>query len=129
MMNDTLAAALSNILNQEKVGKNICVITPISKTIKKVFEILNEEGYVGSLDHVTEVRGGEAKINLLGNLNKCGAIKPRFSVSKDGYEKFEKRYLPSKNMGVIIVSTSKGMMTHIKAKEQELGGRLIAYCY
>ena len=60
---------------------------------------------------------------------KCGAIKPNFSVKKDGFEKFEKRYLPAKDFGVLIVSTSQGIMTHVEAKEKKLGGKLIAYVY
>ncbi len=66
---------------------------------------------------------------LLGKVNKCGAIKPRFSVKKGGFEKFEKRYLPAKNFGMIIVSTSKGLMMHDEAKKKGLGGRLISYVY
>ena len=65
----------------------------------------------------------------MGNLNKCGAIKPRYSVRKDGFEKFEKRYLPAKDFGIIFVSTPKGIMTHNGAKKKGLGGKLIAYCY
>lgn len=45
------------------------------------------------------------------------------------FEKFEKRYLPAKNMGIIMVSTSQGITTHRMAKEKKSGGRLIAYCY
>ncbi|MAG78181.1 30S ribosomal protein S8, partial [archaeon] len=59
----------------------------------------------------------------------CGVIKPRFSVKIDGYEKFEKRFLLSKDFGLIIVSTSKGIMTHIEAKEKKLGGKLLAFVY
>ena len=58
-----------------------------------------------------------------------GAIKPRFAVKATEYEKFEKRYLPAKGFGILIVSTVKGLMTHYEAKQQGLGGRLIAYCY
>ena len=129
MLNDPLANVLSSIVNKEKVGKDECLVTPFSKVIKKVLEILNEEGYIGSFEEITQAKGGEGKLNLLGNVNKCGSIKPRFSVTIDNNEKFEKRYLPSKNMDVLITSTSKGMMTHIKAKEQKLGGKVIAYCY
>jgi len=68
-------------------------------------------------------------LNLTGNINKCGAIKPRFPVTIMDYEKFERRYLPAKNFGILMVSTSKGIMTHEEAKKKGLGGVLIAYCY
>ncbi|MBW2996894.1 30S ribosomal protein S8 [Candidatus Woesearchaeota archaeon] len=128
-LNDTLSNTMSKILNLEEVGKKDCEIKPVSKIIKKVLDILNEEGYIGKYEEIEDGKGNYIKLNLLGNINKCGAIKPRFAVSLEGYEKFEKRYLPAKGFGVLIVSTPQGMMTHHKAKEKKVGGRLIAYCY
>ncbi|MBU2561300.1 MAG: 30S ribosomal protein S8 [Nanoarchaeota archaeon] len=128
-LNDPLSNLMSKILNYEKVGKKECVMKPTSVVIKKVLDILNAEGYVGKYEEVDDGRGKYIKISLLGNINKCGSIKPRFAVTVDNYEKFEKRFLPSKDFGLLIVSTSQGMMTHYAAKEKNLGGRLIAYCY
>ena len=65
----------------------------------------------------------------MGNINKCGSIKPRYNIKKEDYEKFEKRYLPAKDFGFLIVSTSKGVMSHMEAKEKNIGGRLLAYFY
>jgi len=129
MLNDPLANALSGILNYDRMGKKLYLVHPASKTVEKVLLILNEQGYLGSAERVTDARGGVLKVNLLGNINKCGVVKPRFAVTMDEYEKFEKRFLPAKGVGVLIVSTVKGMMTHEEAKSQNLGGRLIAYCY
>ena len=47
----------------------------------------------------------------------------------DDFEKYEKRYRPSRDMGIMIVSTVEGMVAHDKAKEKKIGGKLIAYCY
>ncbi|MEM4239693.1 MAG: 30S ribosomal protein S8 [Candidatus Woesearchaeota archaeon] len=129
MLNDPLANALSGILNYDKVGKKVYTVHPASKTVRKALQILNEQGYLGATEPVTDARGGVVKVNLLGNINKCGVVKPRFAVTMNEYEKFEKRFLPAKGVGVLIVSTIKGMMTHEEAKSQNLGGRLIAYCY
>jgi len=128
-LNDPLANALSSILNAEKIGKSECIIKPISKVIKRVFNIIKENNYIGDFREINDQRGNYIKINLLGRINKTGVIKPRFSVKQNSYEKFEKRYLLAKDFGIIIVSTSKGMMTHTEAKKKGLGGRLIAYCY
>ena len=68
-------------------------------------------------------------IYLIGKINNCNVIKPRFNVKNDNYEKFEKRFLLAKDFGIIIVSTPKGLMTHIEAKEKGIGGKLILYCY
>ena len=128
-LNDPLANALSSILNAEKIGKTECIIKPISNVIKTVFTIIKENNYIGDFREINDQRGNYIKINLLGRINKTGVIKPRFAVKKDNFEKFEKRYLLAKDFGIIIVSTSKGIMTHTEAKKKRLGGRLIAYCY
>ena len=129
MLNDSLANALSKIMNNEKIGKNICIIKPISKTIKNILKLMNEKQYIGTYQETEDGKGGFITIDLLGKINKCGVIKPRYPVKKDGYEKFEKRYLPAKDFGVIFVSTTKGIMSHIDAKKKNLGGSLLAYCY
>ena len=129
MQNDPLAAALAKILNAERVGKREVVIKPASKMIKKILTIMNEHKYVGSFEDINDGKGGVLKINLLGNINKCGVVKPRFSTKKNGFEKWEKRYLPAKDFGLLLVSTPKGVITHNEAKTQETGGKLLAYCY
>jgi len=128
-MNDTLSAALSKINNAEKIGKKECVITPVSKVVKRVLEILNMHAYVGLSEEMMERRGVSLKLNLLGNVNACGTIKPRFSTQLQDLEKWEKRYLPAKGFGIIIVSTPKGIMTHEEARKMNTGGTLLAYCY
>lgn len=128
-MNDPLANVLSHILNCEKQAKNECIVKPVSKLVVKVLTIMKDEGYIGDFEQIADARGGMIRVNLLGRINKCGVIKPRFAVTLDTYEKFEKRYLIAKDFGIIIVSTSQGVMTHIQAKEKSIGGKLIAYCY
>jgi len=129
MLNDPLAAALSKILNAEKRSKKEVLIKPISKTIKTVLTIMNENNFIGSFEEVEDGKGNFIKINLLGNINKCGVIKPRFSTKKNQFEKWEKRYLPAKDFGMVIISTPFGIMTHYQAKEKNTGGKLLAYCY
>ncbi len=129
MLNDTLSNALSAILNAEKTGRKECIIRPSSKVILRVLGVMKDGLYVGDVEEVPDTRGGSIKVNLIGNINKCGAIKPRFSVKKGVYEKFEKRYLPAKGMGMLIVSTSQGIMTQEEAAKKNIGGRVLAYCY
>ncbi len=128
-MNDTLAAALSKIMNAEKIGRNECMIKPQSKIIKNVLDIMNKEHFIGSYQEVEDGKGGFLKVNLIGSINDCGVVKPRFAVKNDNLEKFEKRFLPSKDFGMLIMSTTEGMMTHQEAKKKNLGGRLLVYCY
>lgn len=128
-LNDPLANALNVITNAEKRGKESCMIMPSSKVIRAVLELMKDNLYVGDIEDASDIRIGTIKVNLLGNVNKCGAVKPRFSITKTNYEKFEKRYLPAKGFGVLIVTTSKGIMLHAEALKKGIGGKLLAYCY
>ena len=128
-LNDPLSNALSKILNYEKVGKKTCIIFPASKLIKKALTLLQDQQYVGEFKEVQDSKGNYLILNLLGRINKCGAVKPRFSAKIKDYEKYEKRYLPARAFGIILVSTSQGLMSHPEAKKKKLGGRLIAFCY
>ena len=65
----------------------------------------------------------------IGELFECKSIKPRFSVDNSQIEKYRRRYLPARNIGTMIVSTNKGLMTHEEAQEEKIGGCLIAYFY
>jgi small subunit ribosomal protein S8 len=129
MLNDPLANVLSYMNNHERLGRKEITVANNSKLIRTVLGILNENNYVGEAKEIEDGKGKLLNISLLGNINKVGVIKPRFNVKKSDYEKFEKRYLPAKDFGVLIVSTSQGLMTHNQAKEKGLGGRLICYCY
>ncbi|HIQ51354.1 MAG TPA: 30S ribosomal protein S8, partial [Nautiliaceae bacterium] len=122
MNNDPLANALSKINNAEKANKKEVVIAPISNLIIKVLEIMKEKSYIEDFEVKEKDRKRYAIVKLSHNLNKCGAIKPRFFVSKDNYEKYEKRYLPAVNFGYLVVSTSKGVMTNEEAKDKRIGG-------
>jgi small subunit ribosomal protein S8 len=128
-MNDTLAAAMNDILNAEKIGRSTCVVTPVSKVTKVVLEIMKENKYIGEFKIIEDGKGGLIEINLIGGINKCGVIKPRFSVEKQEFVKFEKRYLPARGFGLMIISTSSGVMTQEQAKEKGIGGKLLAYVY
>lgn len=128
MLNDPLASALSNILNCEKKGKVECVIKQWSKLTNITLSIMKKEGYIENFTVIGDKKK-IIRVNLIGKINKCGTIKPHFSVKKTDYEKYEKRYLPGKNLGILVISTPKGIMTHHEAFEKGFGGRLIAYCF
>lgn len=129
MLNDPLSNVMATINNAEHRAMKQCSVKPASKLIGKVLDIMNARRYLGSYSVIDDGRGNIVQINLIGSINKCGTIKPRFSVQTGSYEKFEKRYLPAKDFGILIVSTPKGIMTHAEAKAKGLGGKLLAYCY
>lgn len=128
MKHDTLSDALSAIQNGDRVGGKEAV-SAASKLVKDVLHVLQRNKYIGNFELVDDGRGGRFRIGLLGTINRCGPVRPRFSVAKDEWERWEKRYLPAAGFGFLIVSTSKGVMTHEEAKRAQIGGKLLAYVY
>lgn len=128
-LNDTLANVLNLILNTERVGKPICTVHPISKITLRTLNIMKDHHFIGDIVPKEDGKGGYIEVNLIGGINNCGVIKPKFSVTLSEFDKFEKRFLPAKNFGLLIVSTSQGVMTQMDAKEKGIGGRLIAFVY
>ncbi|MCP4762803.1 MAG: 30S ribosomal protein S8 [archaeon] len=128
MLHDTLADAFSVMKNAEYAGKRY-VICPASKLIGICLRILQKNSYIGEFEFIDDGRTGKFKVQLLGRINKCGVIKPRQPVRAKKFELVEKQYLPAVNFGILIVSTSKGVLTHYEAKQNNVGGRLLAYIY
>ena len=129
MLNDTLADTMSLILNNELIGRSECTLKPASKIIRQLLKVMKENDYVSDFKEVEDSRGNYIQLNLNGNINKCGVIKPRYSVKNKEFEKFERRFLPAKDLGILLISTPKGIMTHYDAKSKKIGGKLLAYCY
>ncbi|MDH7593916.1 MAG: 30S ribosomal protein S8 [Methanomicrobiales archaeon] len=126
---NTIADAMSAIKNASDTGKSTCVIEPASKLIGAMLGIMKENGYISGFEYVEDGRGGHFVIGLNGSINRCGAINPRFSVTLPEMEDWETRYLPAKNFGILLMSTSKGVMSHQRARELGVGGELLAYVY
>ena len=112
----------------EAIGRTECTV-PASGTIKNVLQVIHQHRYIGAFELVDDGKGGTFRVKLIGKINDCGVIKPRFSVTKGGFIKWEKRYLPSSEKGILIVTTSKGVMDQHSASKAGAGGRLLGYVY
>jgi small subunit ribosomal protein S8 len=86
-------------------------------------------GFIGEFEFIDDGRAGKFKVQLLGRINKCGSVKPRFPVKVGEFEVWEKKFLPSRDVGLMVVSTSEGVIAHREAEEKNLGGRLLAFVY
>jgi small subunit ribosomal protein S8 len=128
-MMDTLANGLTTIINNEMRNRRECVISPASKLLGRVLRIMQLNGYIGEFEFVDDGRSGKFKVQLLGRINKCGAVRPRYSVKIDEFEEWEKKFLPSREVGTIVISTPKGIISHKEAREKHLGGKLLAFVY
>lgn len=126
---DTIAGALSQIKNAQRRALGGTKISPSSRLLLDILKILKEEKYILDFKEEEQNQAKRVVVKLSNNINDINAIKPRFSVQLFEYEKFEKRYLPARNFGKLILSTNKGIMTHEEAKKKKLGGHLLCYVY
>jgi small subunit ribosomal protein S8 len=126
---DTLTNGLITVINNEMRNKRECILSPASKLLGRVLRIMQLNGYIGEFEFIDDGRSGKFKVQLLGRINKCGAVKPRFAVKFDEFEGWEKKFLPSRDVGMMVVSTSQGVIAHREAEEKNLGGRLLAFVY
>lgn len=124
-----LADAFSTIMNHEMLRKSEVLIAPASKKIGAALRIMQRQGYVGEFEFIDDGKAGMLRVELLGRINQCGIISPHHAVKRTEFEDWEKRFLPSRAFGILIVSTPKGFMTHREAIDQGHGGRLIAFVY
>jgi len=126
---NVLSNLFTTIYNNESRRKRECVIVPASKFASEVLRVMQKHRYIGEFDQVDDGRAGKFQVQLLAKINKCGIITPRFSVKKDAYFGWERQFLPAYSMGILLVSTSKGIMSHHEAVSEGLGGVLVGYVY
>ena len=129
MLNDPLANALSAIKNAEYKGKGDCKIQPSSKLIGGVLDLLKSKGYIGEYELINDGKAGVFQVKLIGNINNCGVIKPRYPIKKDELDKWESRYLPAQHFGLLILTTTIGIISQDDARDKGIGGKLLAYVY
>ena len=129
MLMDPLADTLSSLKNSERVGNLECNTKPASKLIGQVLGVMNEHGYIGDFEFIEDGKSGKFNVKLIGKMNDCGVIRPRYNLKKAEFEKFEKRFLPAKGFGIMIMTTPLGIMDHKNAMEKGVGGKLLAYVY
>jgi small subunit ribosomal protein S8 len=125
---DLLEQAINIIKVHRRVGKEECKV-PASKVISAVLKIMQREEYLKEFEFVDDGKSGYFLVRGIGAINDCGVITPRFAVKIGDLIDWEQRYLPSKEFGVLIISTPKGMMTNSDARAAGVGGRLLAYVY
>ena len=124
MSHDTVSDALNQIMNAKKSGKSEVILKNHSKFLLNVLAIGKLKKYIAEYN----VADGGVRV-VFGSLHFCKAIKPRYLVKSITIDKYIRRYLPARGMGILIISTSHGLMTHQTALDKKLGGSLIAYFY
>ena len=124
-----LSDALKTILNAERAGKRQGLIRPSSKVIIRFLKLMQKRNYIGDFEVVDDRRGGKVVIELLGRINKCGVISPRFDIGVTEYEKVVANLLPSRQFGYIVMTTNIGIIDQEKARRRHVGGKILGFFY
>jgi small subunit ribosomal protein S8 len=124
-----LANLFSSLQNAEMRRKKECMVIPASNLASEVMRVLQKKRYIGEFEFIDDGVSGKLRVQLLGRINRCGAITPRYPIKAREYTKWESRYLPAVGVGMLIVSTSDGVLSHSEAEEKKIGGRLLGYVY
>jgi small subunit ribosomal protein S8 len=127
-MVDIFADAVNTIKTNERIGRRECVI-PSTKFIRAVMSVMKDSGYITGFEEFADGKFKKLRVSLSNRINRIGVIKPRFAVTNERISIYESRYVPSRDFGIVIMSTPKGLMTSREARERGFGGRMIAYMY
>jgi small subunit ribosomal protein S8 len=129
MKSDPLNDVINTIKMASRIGENEITISPASIIIGRVLKVMQDYNYIKSFEVIEEERGGKFSVVLSDTINNCGVIKPRLSVTRSSIGRYESRYLPAQDFGIIILTTTKGVMSHLEARKFGIGGKLLAYVY
>lgn len=124
---DPIADMLTRIRNANRVGRRM-VMVPKSKICTGIAGVLKDEGYIDDFDVIEDERQGMLRIKLRYALDGSKVIHTIDRRSKPGCRVYSKvTDLPTilNGMGICVVSTSKGVMSDRKAREQKVGGELL----
>ena len=129
MRHDLLNDALVTLAHADREGRSAATIHPTSRLIGEVLRIFREHQYIAEFTVVPDGKGGRFDVRLTRRINRCGVIKPRLAVARRDLERYESRFLPAQDFGLLVLSTSRGVMSHTQARELNIGGKLLAYVY
>ncbi len=124
---DPIADMLTRIRNANRVGRRL-VMVPRSKICSGIAQVLRDEGYIEEYDVVDDGRQGQIRIKLKYSLGGEKVIHEIDRASKPGrrvYRKVDELPKVLNGLGIAVVSTSKGVMSDRKARENNVGGELL----
>lgn len=132
MVNDTISDMLTRIRNANMVKHQIVQI-PSTKMSLAITGILKEEGYIDDFEQYSENNKNYLLISLkYTGKSRTPVICKLERISKPGlrvYSSSNKLPKVLNNLGIAILSTSKGVMTNLKAKELGIGGEILCYIW
>ena len=131
MVNDSIADMLTRIRNAQTARhETVSIETSIMK--KSIAQILLDEGYISSFEEVDNGKNKDIVITLKYVNKNQKVITGLKRISKPGrriYASCEELPKVLNGLGIVIVSTSKGVMTDREARKLGIGGEVLAYVW
>ncbi|MCB1179317.1 MAG: 30S ribosomal protein S8 [Leptospiraceae bacterium] len=127
MVSDPIADMLTKIRNAGRAKHASCKVKG-SKIKKAILDIMKDEGFITDVQEVKERSFTDYEVFLKYDDSKKSVIREIAKVSKPGRRVYiqSSEVKPFKsNLGVTILSTSKGVMTNKKASKLNIGGEVI----
>ena len=124
---DPIADMLTRIRNANRVGRRF-VLIPRSKICLGIAQVLKDEGYIEEFESIDDATQGQIRVKLKYASSGAKVIQTIDRRSKPGCRVYRgAKDLPNvlNGMGICVVSTSKGVMSDRKAREQGVGGELL----
>tara|TARA_B100001027_G_C16102402_1_gene256715 strand:+ start:60 stop:449 length:390 start_codon:yes stop_codon:yes gene_type:complete len=129
-MTDPISDLLTRIRNGQMVRKSK-IVCPASKIKVAIIKVLQKEGYIREFEVTEDEKGKQIEISLK-YFDGKPVIKEISRVSKPGMRVYSSvKTMPSfkNNMGITILSTSKGVMTNFDAQIANIGGEILCRVY
>ncbi|AMA74413.1 MULTISPECIES: 30S ribosomal protein S8 [Aneurinibacillus] len=131
VMTDPIADMLTRIRNANMVRHEKLEV-PASKIKLAIANLLKEEGFIRDVEYVEDNKQGILRIFLKYGANNERVINGLKRISKPGLRVYAKKgEIPRVlgGLGIAILSTSKGVMTDKQARQQQVGGEVLAYIW
>ena len=129
-ISDPIADMLTRVRNASR-ARHTEVVVPASRTKREIARILKDEGFIDDFSELQEGPRNLVKIRLR-YVGKVPVVSGLKRVSKPGLRVYAaKTEIPRVlgGLGVVIVSTSQGIMTGTEARKGQLGGEILAYVW
>ncbi len=130
-ISDPIADMLTRIRNASR-ARHREVLVPASRTKREIARILRDEGFIADFDELQEGPRAMIRITLKYVGGKAPVVSGLKRISKPGLRVYAgKTEIPRVlgGLGIVIVSTSQGIMTGAEARKAQLGGEVLAYVW
>ncbi|GEN46920.1 30S ribosomal protein S8 [Alkalibacillus haloalkaliphilus] len=130
-MTDPIADLLTRIRNANMVRHEQLEV-PASKLKQEIVEILKREGFIRDYEYIEDNKQGVLRLFLKYGSSDERVITGIKKISKPGlrvYAKAEELPRVLNGLGIAVISTSKGVLTDKEARQQAVGGEVLAYVW